>query len=502
MLFINEKSVYGYIYNYKNVSFEQEASLSVEEETLLFLHAQEACIHDLYVVEEKTSGVIRDIIRTHRMLVDDPRVIEETVLLIKKGNSRGYSYSLVIDTYIKHLQNNKDPYMASRSDDLIDIKYKMIQKMYENSIVEDFNKETIVCVNVLLPSMVMNASSYVKGFISREGSYLSHAAILAKEMGLSYIITDQVFLDDDFVVIDAINKQIFINPKEEEIKQFEARNIQTSTQKNEYNLGGFRVFLNVSSTQKINLKKHLPYIEGIGLFRTEHLVLKKETYPSFTEQVSIYKKALKSVYPKKVRIRLFDFSGDKTPYFLQKEHIKEFEYCGPLHKMYHDQLKAILFAYEAYQNAEIMIPMIRDVKEYHHVIEAIDLIMKKNGFINPIPRVGIMLETLDAFEDLSTFKKVDFINVGSNDLSRELIGMARDKVSDYNKYAEAMIEPLKTISKFCKRHNIDYVLCGDLSGRRESLERLIKAQEKSFSIPEPFLKEALEIITLYNKEKK
>ncbi len=498
--FINKKTVSGYIYHMEKELVNEGEKLSVEAESQLFHNAKDSCVNDLFLVEEKTTGIVRDIVRVHRMFLEDPKVIEETLTLIKEGNSRGYSYTKVVDKYINYLKNNNDEYLIKRIDDFIDIKYRMLMRMYKQKIEQSFNKDTIVVVDQLLPSLVFNAPPKVVGIISKTGSALTHAAILAKEKGISYVVTNKRFKEDSLVILDSEQNRIIENPTKDLLKIAKESNIiHKLTQEDTFNTSGFHLYLNLSSSESIDklVKNH---IEGVGLFRTEHIVLGSEIYPTFETQVVIYKHLLKQMYPKKVKIRLFDFTGDKKLFFLNNEFIDSFQLFGILHHVYEEQLKALLFSNEGLGNLEVMIPMIRDDKEFSHVKDLIQTLKETHNLKGEVPNVGIMMETKEGFNQILKYKDVAFMSIGTNDLSYELFGISREKAIDYHHYAKLMIEPIKTISQFCRKHQIEYSICGDLASHEDALTKLIHAQEKHFSIPHAFLKQALTIIDLYNKQ--
>lgn len=469
--------------------------LSIEEESNLFFKAQKACRADLLLIETNTTGIISDIAKVHRMFLEDPNVINETVELIEKGHSRGYSYSQVVDKYILYLSNNKDAYLSKRVDDFKDIKYRMLMRMYKRKIEKTYTKDTILVVETLYPSLVLNAHPKVKGIISSKGSHLTHAAILTKEKGISYVVSNKTFKNDTFVLLDSDNNQIIENPSKDALKVIKENNLNSLKQT--YHKTGFKLFLNVSSNNPVH-KQITPYIDGIGLFRTEHLILSYEIYPTLDKQTTAYKSILKQMYPKPVKVRLFDFAGDKNVYFLEGNHVNQFQYFGLLNEVYEDQLKALLLANESFGNLEIMIPMIRDVKEYNYVKQAIETLHKTLKLKKPQPKLGIMVETKEVYHNLALYKDVDFMSIGTNDLSQDLLNIKRRNIN-YQDTIDEMLKAIKTIHAFAHENDIDYSICGDLASHQSSLQLLIEAGERHFSMPETFIKDALDIIDTYLK---
>lgn len=496
--FIHKKTVLGYVYNMNQVFLNHEKTLSIKEESNLFFKAQQLCINDLNLIALKTTGIVKDIIRVHQMFLEDPKVIDETLALIQAGHSRGYSYSVVVDKYIGYLKNNGNDYLRQRIDDFIDIKYRMLMRMYQKTFKQSFTKDTILVVDVLLPSMVLNAHPRIKGIISKTGSHLTHAAILAKEKDIAYVISNQRLKDDTIVMLDSETKTIIENPTDTEVEEKLTESVMVLD--TAYDLKDIKLYLNISHNEKLT-KNMLKAIAGIGLFRTEHILIGSQVYPTRDIQTKIYQTILKQLHPKKVRVRLFDFTGDKAPYFLGEDLIKEYRFYDMLHEIYKEQIEALLKANEGFGNLEVMIPMVRDKKEYDNVKMHLQEQHQTLKLKTEIPQLGIMLETKEAYENLEAFKEVAFMSIGTNDLSKELLNIDRDQVIDYDSYTNQMIKPIQTITNFCRRYGIEYTLCGDLASNQQALFKLLNHQEKHFSMPKTAINQAIKTIVSYHNHK-
>ena len=119
-----------------------------------------------------------------------------------------------------------------------------------------------------------------------------------------------------------------------------------------------------------------------------------------------------------------------------------------------------------------MFPMIRSKKEFNELKQMIDF----------DARVGMMLETKEALENINDFYDVDFISIGTNDLVYELYGIDRLNQVDDLKYLDDLITKLKTVVDFCNKHNIKLSLCGEIAGVEDISYRLFKIGIKNLSV--------------------
>jgi phosphotransferase system enzyme I (PtsI) len=112
----------------------------------------------------------------------------------------------------------------------------------------------------------------------------------------------------------------------------------------------------------------------------------------------------------------------------------------------------------------------------------------------PLPPIGVMIETKEAFEHLSDFSKVGFISIGSNDLGSNLFGFDRTKPIDFELYVEKLIDAIYDIVSFAKDKRVPCTICGDIASHKAGFKALLGISATDFSITLPFLVEAKKII--------
>jgi len=176
--------------------------------------------------------------------------------------------------------------------------------------------------------------------------------------------------------------------------------------------------------------------EGIGLFRTEVPFLLRERFPTETEQTEIYRQQLDAFYPKTVTMRTLDIGGDKPlPYFPINEENPFLGWRGIRVSMDHpeifiSQVRAMIKASAGFDNLQIMLPMISNMNEVDYSLRLIKRAYQEileEGLQVVKPSVGVMIEIPALMYQVKALSsRVDFISVGSNDLSQYLLAIDRN----------------------------------------------------------------------------
>ena len=217
--------------------------------------------------------------------------------------------------------------------------------------------------------------------------------------------------------------------------------------------------------------------EGIGLFRTEIPFLLCERFPSEQEQAAIYREQLEAFKPKLVTMRTLDIGGDKSlPYFPIEEANPFLGWRGIRVTLDHPeifiaQVRAMIRASEGLDNLQIMLPMICNI---HEVVGAKQLIrrayreLREEGLGVKMPAIGVMIEVPAAvYQARALAKLVDFISVGSNDLTQYLLAVDRNnpRVANlYTSFHPAVLHALQDIVTATHLEGKSVSICGEMAG--------------------------------------
>lgn len=396
-----------------------------------------------------------------------------------------------------------DEYMKARADDIRDVGSRLLlillgKQPFDPSLL---TPGSVVIAEELTPSDTAQFPEGVAGMVTAKGSKTAHAAIMARTLGIPAVLglgskIEQI-KDGDTIVVDGDKGTIQINPDQDVInrvrtqieQQEKARALALKEAKAEAKTADgkrIQVFANIGSLSDIEiaLKNHA---EGVGLFRTEFLYLENDHWPTEEEQYQAYAKVLSSFGERPVVIRTLDIGGDKElPYAkLPKEENpflghRAIRFCLANPDLFKTQLRALLRA-SVHGNLWIMFPMIENCSEIRQAKALLnecleELISEGVQVADKIP-VGIMVEIPAAAiaADLLA-KEVDFMSIGTNDLTQYTLAADRGNEQVAHLYDAAHPAVLRLVKMTCDaaaKANILVGMCGELAGDPSMTELLI-----------------------------
>ena len=403
-------------------------------------------------------------------------------------------------------------YMKARADDIKDIYQRVMAKIknVELKNLSSINTSTIVIAKDLAPSdtATMNLD-YILCFATQGGGVTSHVCIMARNLGLPALVGADNLLeevnDNDIIIIDATNGDIYINPDEATIKEFENKksdfekrekllkenaHLEAITKDNKRVL----VYSNVGNIEDIKNAVKC-YIDGIGLFRSEFLYMENSHFPTEEEQFEVYKEAVQ-ICTGEVIIRTLDIGGDKelSYYEFDKEEnpflgFRAIRISLHLKDMFKEQLRALLRA-SAFGYVSIMYPMIISLEELLEANSILDECKKEldsqNIAYNKDIKVGMMIETPASVMEAEAFAKyVDFFSIGTNDLTQYMLAVDRgnDKIADmYDSFNPAVLHAIQKVIDAGHKENIVVGMCGEFASDERACKMLLGMGLDEFSV--------------------
>lgn len=470
---------------------------NIDEDIALFEHAIQAVRLDIQKVGGRLSTQLRPeeqaLFDVYLNMLDDNALAGEVRARIEAGKSAQTSLKLIISEYARHFELMNDAYLSERAIDIKDLGRRVLSYLQEGSQSEqNFPDNTILVSDELTPTMLGEVPrEKLLGLVSVKGSGNSHVAILARAMGIPTImgVLDMPLnrLDGKDLIVDGYNGELFVSPSKrlkhyyrqivEEEKLLDQgleklKDLPCETTDGHVISAWVNTGLMTDVVRSINQGA-----EGVGLYRTEVPFMINERFPSEQEQIICYREQLEAFAPNYVTMRTLDIGGDKSlPYFPITEENPFLGWRGIRVTLDHPeiflvQMRAMLKASVGLDNLRIMLPMVSSVNE---IEEALHLIYREyheiraEGFDVTMPQIGVMIEVPGAVYQVKEFAdRVDFLSVGSNDLTQYLLAVDRNnpRVAPlYHSFHPAVLRALYSIAKDAKEMSIQLSICGELAG--------------------------------------
>lgn len=426
-------------------------------------------------------------------ILDDSTIGGEVAALIKGGQWAQGALAQVMIEHIRHFEAMEHTYLRERAVDVKDLGERVLGYLQADERENrEFPHDTILVSEELTASMLGEIPrNRLAGLVSVRGSGNSHVAILARAMGIPTVMgaVDLPYtrLSNLSLVVDGYNGNVHLNPTPAIVSRFrEIADQDRSLNKDLEGLRGLpcvtlddrRLALWVNTGLMADVARSLERgAEGVGLYRTEVPFLMRERFPSEEEQRQIYREQLEAFAPHPVTMRTLDVGGDKAlPYFPIEEANPFLGWRGIRVTLDHPeillaQVRAMLKASEGLNNLRIMLPMVSNIPELD---EALALVRRSHreiaeeGIDVPLPPIGVMVEVPSAvYQARALARRVDFLSVGSNDLTQYLLAVDRNnaRVSDlYHAFHPAVLEALDQVARAGRAEDVLVSICGELAG--------------------------------------
>ena len=445
-------------------------------------------------------------------ILEDSTLSNEIIAEISLGNWAQGSIRKIIKRHVSLFDHIDDLYIKERALDIRDLGQRLLSNLQKkNNQAKTFPDNTIlVSKELTVASLAEVPSDKLTGVVSIEGSPNSHMAIVARALNIPAVMgvkkLDLDDIDGKELVLDAYNGQVYIEPDKatrkrlikliedektlysdlERLKNEKAQTLDSHT---------ISLFVNTGMLGDIFTVISHAGSDGVGLYRTEVPFMMRDRFPSEQEQRLLYKKTLENVYPLPVIMRTLDIGGDKNLSYFPIEEMNPFlGWRGIRVTLDHPeiflvQVRAMLSASYTYNNLAIMLPMVTNLNE---LIDAKKLIIQVHqevvdeGLEIIMPKIGILIEVPAAAYQIDDFiEHVDFLSVGTNDLTQYMLAVDRNntRVSTlYDHFHPAVIKVLAHVAITAKKHNIPIGVCGEMAADPLAVILLLAMEYTSLSM--------------------
>ena len=455
----------------------------------------------------------------HLMILDDPMLISklEKVITDEKVKAE-WAITTVNNHFASLFESLSDEYFQQRKTDISDVLarvYRHLEGKKEKK--EDLDKPVILVARELLPSeaAVYLSQKNVMGVVLDMGGMTSHTAILARSLGIPAVVglhdASLKVKAGDFIIVDGTDGEVIINPSPAIKREFNSKKERYQNYKKELKkiarlksltLDGvdFIPLANIELPEEVDTAFSFG-AEGVGLFRSEFIYLRRPTLPSEEDHLSIYRQMARKTYPRPVYIRTIDIGGEKSLPWLNIEKepnpalgLRAIRFSLRNRELFRTQIRAILKASDRH-NVRLMVPMItelEEVVELKTMVEEVkdELRQNKIPFDEEIP-IGVMIEVPGAAVLIdSIIQEVDYVSIGTNDLIQYYLAVDRgnEAVSYlFKPHHPAVLQLLSHVIKTVNKAGKEVTVCGEMAADPLSAIILLGMGLRHFSMNPIFI---------------
>lgn len=441
---------------------------------------------------QKDSAAVFDL---YSHLLNDARLKRDLFAEIDGGAVAEWAVKLVIERFAEQFALLSDSYLRERAGDLRALGQRLLFHLDDSArnVVQWPSRFVLVADELSAALLAEVPQDKLVGVVVRDGAANSHAAILVRAMGIPTVMGADIqplLLNQRLLIVDGYRGELLVDPEpvlvlvqeyqrlvseERELTRLAEDDVEQPAALK----SGERIQVMLNAGLSAEHEQRLDNrVDGIGLYRTEIPFMLQNGFPSEEEQVAQYQGMLQLFPGKSVTLRTLDVGADKQlPYMPISEENPCLGWRGiritlDQPEIFLIQVRAMLRANAATGNLSILLPMITSVDEIDETRRLIDRAGREVedvlGYALPKPRIGIMVEVpAMVFMLPALVNRVDFLSVGTNDLTQYLLAVDRNNTrvaAMYDSLHPAMLQVLQKIISESARLGLACSLCGEMAG--------------------------------------
>ncbi len=445
-------------------------------------------------IARKLNESEASIFDAHLLVLEDVALIDDVSREVRRsGFNVEFCFQEVAQRYTEIFEKMDDDFLRERAADIRDVTGRVLDQLLgtQPERVGRAAQAHIVAARDLTPSDTAGLhDGGVLAFVTEEGGRTSHSAIMARSLDVPAVVGVKGLMDavqeGDVILVDGESGLIILNPTAETIEGYRDKEQAIRTRRDrvlsevalpDLTTDGAAFSLLANIGDPAEMEDALGYCaRGVGLYRTENLYLRLDSWPSEEVQYAEYAEVVRQAKGRPVTFRTLDLGGDKRLGDLADEANPFMGYravrlCLERPDVFRPQLRAIIRA-AVIGPVQVMFPMISGIEELRRAQEFFRLVERELSAEGVRPsspiRLGAMIEIPSAAavaDELAA--ETDFFSVGTNDLVQYLLAVDRGNqrvASLYDPSHPAVVRTLMQIFKAAQKGGIPVAVCGELGG--------------------------------------
>ncbi|MBA2657393.1 MAG: phosphoenolpyruvate--protein phosphotransferase [Tatlockia sp.] len=469
----------------------------IEEEIAEFYEALQSTREDMQRLSKRMKSNVADdehaLFDVYLRILDKDSLGAEVEQVIRQEQiSAQAALATVIKKHIQQFESMEDDYLRERASDFRDLGRRVLAELQRSQREEiAYPQRTILIGEEITASALAEVPiGQLAAVVSARGANNSHVAILARALGVPTVMGVRGLkvehLSRRAIIVDGFYGQVYVSPSRAIFAEFKKlakeefelnQSLVSLREKPAETLDNYRVSLQVNTGLAMDAGLSMSVgAEGVGLYRSEVPFMSRDRFPSEDEQYIIYRQILKAFSPRLVTMRTLDIGGDKIlPYFPVSEENPYLGWRGIRVTLDHPdvflmQVRAMMRASEELDNLRIMLPMVTnlsEVEEATYLVEQAFEELLEEGCLIEKPKLGVMVEVPAAvYLSRELAKRVDFLSVGSNDLTQYMLAVDRNNARVaglYDSLHPAMLRSLMKVVEGGHAAGVEVSICGEMA---------------------------------------
>jgi phosphotransferase system enzyme I (PtsI) len=430
-------------------------------------------------------------------ILSDHELIESVEALVRQNIGAEKAFDLILIEWRQNFARHAQPMIRERVGDLTDVHIRVLTVLLglpdHDPVDVTKGSNAILVTHDLTPSLTVQLDrEAIAGIATDAGTRTSHVAILARSLGLPAVVglrdATHRLKSGSEIILDGSSGVVIVDPTQAQIAAYAARaareaadtaELEGLSQAEPVTLDGVRVTLraNVDLPEEAEAASHSG-AEGVGLMRTEFLVVGRASMPDEEEQYKAYKKVVQAFGDKPVVIRTFDVGGDKLPVGGYPTEANPFlgwraiRMCLDEPELFKTQLRALLRAAK-HGDVRIMLPLIVSLEEVWQARKLLDeaaaeLDARGVDYRHDLP-LGVMIETPAAVIAADTLvDDVAFFSIGTNDLVQYTLAVDRGNANLAERFTPlhpAVLRLIQRTVEVGKSNGLEVSVCGEMASQ-------------------------------------